>query len=134
MKYLCKLVIVITLVITTGCTSLLGVTGANEGVVVDDKWMKYDVKHPWLTITIIEPFSNELLPISTVGKSSPSPLRHTVIFGKKSNPHTFEIIGKYQKDLYLDGQFYGSIWSGVIIIKDGTLIIDTVRVSPRKEN
>jgi hypothetical protein len=111
---------------------MLGVTGANEGIIVDDKWMEYDVTHPGLSITIIEPYSTDLMPISTIGKSSPSPLKHTVIFGKKSNPHTLEIIGKYQKDLFLDGQHYGSVWSGNIVIKDGALIIDNELVSPSK--
>jgi hypothetical protein len=59
-------------------------------------------------------------------------LKHTVIFGKKSNPHKLEIIGKYQKDLYLDGQHYGSVWSGNIVIKDGVLILDNEPVSPSK--
>jgi hypothetical protein len=116
----------------TGCASVIGVTGASEGIIVDDKWMKYDVTHPGLTITIIEPYSAELMRISTIGKSSPSPLMHTVIFGKKSKPHKFEIIGKYQKDLYLDDLFYGSTWTGNIVIKDGVLIIDNKLVSPKK--
>ncbi|WP_232772082.1 hypothetical protein [Shewanella sp. Actino-trap-3] len=90
------------------------------------------MSHPGLTITIIEPYSTELMRISTIGKSSPSPLKHTVIFGKKSKPHKFEIIGKYQKDLYLDDLFYGSIWIGNIVIKDGALIIDNKLVSPKK--
>jgi len=132
MKYLYKLTIICIMLSVTGCASVIGVTGASEGRIVDDKWMEYDVTHPGLTITIIEPYSTELMRISTIGKSSPSPLKHTVIFGKKLKPHKFEIIGKYQKDLYLDDLFYGSIWIGNIVIKDGALIIDNKLVSPKK--
>ena len=118
--------------LTSGCVSFLGVTGANDGIIVGDKWMEYAVTHSGLTVTIIEPLSSDLIPISTVGKSSPPPLRHTIIFGKKSNMHTLEIIGKYKKELYLDGQSYGSIWSGSILIKDGILIIDNELALPKK--
>jgi hypothetical protein len=57
------------------------------------------------------------MPILTVGKNSPSPLKHTVTFGKSSSPHKLEIIGKYQNNLYLYRQRYGSVWSGNIVIK-----------------
>jgi uncharacterized protein YceK len=123
-KHLYRVVILSSVLLINGCATVLGVTGANEGKIVDAQWMEYDVTHPGLSITIIEPYSIDLMPISTVGKSSPSSLKHTVIFGKKSNPHKLEIIGKYQKDLYLDGQHYGSVWSGNIVIKDGVLILD----------
>jgi hypothetical protein len=132
MKYLYRLIILSTVLLISGCSSLLGVTGANEGRIIDDKWMEYNVTHPGLSITIIEPYSTELMPISTIGKSSPSPLRHIIIFGKESDPHKLEIIGKFQKDLYLDGQHYGSVWSGHIVVKDGTLIIDNKLASPSK--
>jgi uncharacterized protein YceK len=131
-KHLYRVVILSSVLLINGCATVLGVTGANEGKIVDEQWMEYDVIHPGLSITIIEPYSIDLMPISTVGKSSPSPLKHTVIFGKKSNPHKLEIIGKYQKDLYLDGQHYGSVWSGNIVIKDGVLILDNELVSPSK--
>jgi hypothetical protein len=132
MRFCSKLIIVSMLLPVIGCTNMLGVTGANGGRIVNEKWMEYDVTHPGLKITIIEPYSTELLPISTVGKSTPSPLKHIVSFGTKANLHKFEVIGKYQKKLYLDSQFYGSIWSGNIVIKDGILIIDDVPVSPKK--
>jgi hypothetical protein len=131
-KHLYRVVILSSVLLINGCATVLGVTGANEGKIIDEQWMEYDVIHPGLSITIIEPYSIDLMPISTVGKSSPSPLKHTVIFGKKSNPHKLEIIGKYQKDLYLDGQHYGSVWSGNIVIKDGVLILDNEPVSPSK--
>jgi hypothetical protein len=131
-KHLYRVVILSSVLLINGCATVLGVTGANEGKIVDEQWMEYDVIHPVLSITIIEPYSIDLMPISTVGKSSPSPLKHVVIFGKKSNPHKLEIIGKYQKDLYLDGQHYGSVWSGNIVIKDGVLILDNEPVSPSK--
>jgi hypothetical protein len=131
-KHLYRVVILSSVLLINGCATVLGVTGANEGKIIDEQWMEYDVIHPGLSITIIEPYSIDLMPISTVGKSSPSPLKHTVIFGKKSNPHKLEIIGKYQKDLYLDGQHYGSVWSGNIVIKDGVLILDNELVSPSK--
>ncbi|MFT5924893.1 MAG: hypothetical protein ACI9LE_001895 [Paraglaciecola sp.] len=124
MKHLHKIVIFSAVMLISGCSTLLAVTGANEGNVVDRKWVEYDITHPGLSITIIEPYSADLMPISTIGKSSPSPLRHTIIFGTKSKPHKLEIIGKYQKELYLDGHHYGSIWSANIIIKDGILSID----------
>lgn len=133
MKHFIKLVFFMGIaLLTSGCASVLGVTGANDGIIVGDKWMEYAVTHPGLTVTIIEPLSSDLIPISTVGKSSPPPLRHTIIFGKKSNMHTLEIIGKYKKELYLDGQSYGSIWSGSILIKDGILIIDNELALPKK--
>ena len=132
MKHLYRVVILSSVLLINGCATVLGVTGANEGKIVDEQWMEYDVIHPVLSITIIEPYSIDLMPISTVGKSSPFPLKHVVIFGKKSNPHKLEIIGKYQKDLYLDGQHYGSVWSGNIVIKDGVLILDNEPVSPSK--
>ena len=132
MKHLYRVVILSSVLLINGCATVLGVTGANEGKIVDEQWMEYDVIHLGLSITIIEPYSIDLMPISTVGKSSPSPLKHVVIFGKKSNPHKLEIIGKYQKDLYLDGQHYGSVWSGNIVIKDGVLILDNEPVSPSK--
>jgi hypothetical protein len=118
--------------LATGCTSVFGVTGANDGRVVGEKWMEYDVIHLGLTITIIEPFSTDLMSISTVRKSSPSPLRHTIIFGKKCSPHTLEIVGKYQKALYVDGQSYGSTWYGSILIRDGVLITDE-ELTPAKK-
>jgi hypothetical protein len=132
MKYLYRLIILSIVLLISGCSSLLGITGANEGRIIDDKWMEYNVTHPGLSITIIEPYSIELMPISTIGTSSPSPLRHIVIFGKESDLHKLEIIGKFQKDLYLDGQHYGSVWSGDIVVKDGTLIIDNKLASPSK--
>jgi hypothetical protein len=134
MKHLFPIVIFIALMLISGCSTLIGVTGANEGRIVGGKWMEYDVIHPGLSITIIEPYSSDLMPISTIGKSSPSPLRHTVVFGTESKSHKLEIIGKYQKELYLDGQHYGSIWSGNIIIKDGILSIDNKQVAPNKSN
>jgi hypothetical protein len=132
MKHWSKPVILSVALLLNSCTTLLGVTGANDGRIVEEKWVEYDVTHPGLSITIIEAYSSDLMHISTVGKSSPSPLRHTVIFGTNSNPHKLEIIGKYQKDLYLDGQHYGSIWSGSITIKEGILSIDNKLVSPKK--
>ncbi|MFT5840015.1 MAG: hypothetical protein ACI9UT_002526 [Flavobacteriales bacterium] len=132
MKNLYRIIILSGVLLINGCATVLGVTGANEGIIIDNQWIEYDVTHPGLSIKIIEPYFNDLMPISTVGKSSPSPLKHTITFGKKSNPHKLVIIGKYQKDLYLDGQHYGSVWSGNIVIKDGVLILDNELVSPSK--
>lgn len=107
----------------TGCANMIAFTGANAGKKVGD-WVEYNVNHPGLTIKIIEPYSEELLPISTVGKTSPSPLRHTVIFGTQSNQHKLEIVGRYKKEIYLDSNFYGSVWLGDILVRDGSLLID----------
>lgn len=107
----------------SGCANMIGFTGADAGERVGD-WVEYNVNHPGLTIKIIEPYNEELLPISTVGKTSPSPLRHTVIFGTQLNQHKLEIVGRYGKELYLDNKFYGSVWRGNILIRDGSLSID----------
>ena len=109
--------------IVSGCANLIGFTGADTGKRVDD-WVEYNVNHPGLTIKIIEPYSEELMPISTEGKTSPSPLRHTVIFGTQSSQHKLEIVGRYSKELYLDNKFYGSVWLGDVLIRDGSLSID----------
>ncbi|MCF2911204.1 hypothetical protein L1285_23165 [Pseudoalteromonas sp. DL2-H2.2] len=107
----------------SGCASMIGFTGADAGKRVGN-WMEYNVNHPGLTIKIMEPYSEELMPISTVGKTSPSPLRHTVIFGTQSSQHKLEIVGRYSKELYLDNKFYGSVWLGDVLISDGNLSID----------
>ena len=130
MQYLCRALFLSIVLSNNGCATILGVTGANEGEIVDDKWIQYDVIHPGLSITIIELYTTDLMPLSTVSKSSPSPLRHTIIFGNKSEPRTLEIIGQYQKDLYFDGQQYGSMWSGNIVTRDGVLSIDSEVISP----
>ena len=130
MQYLCRALFLSIVLSINGCATILGVTGASEGKIVDDKWIQYDVIHPGLSITIIELYTADLMPLSTVSKSSPSPLRHTIIFGNKSEPRILEIIGKYQKDLYLDGQQYGSMWSANIVIRDGILSIDSEVISP----
>ena len=109
--------------IVSGCANLIGFTGADTGKRVDD-WVEYNVNHPGLTIKIMEPYSEELMPISTVGKTSPSPLRHTVIFGTQSSQHKLEIVGRYSKELYLDNKFYGSVWLGDVLIRDGSLSSD----------
>ena len=115
----------------SGCAVMTGFTGADTGNRVGE-WVEYNVNHPGLTVKIIEPFSPELMPISTIGKTSPSPLRHTITFGKKSNPHKLEIVGRYHKDLYLDGKYYGSIWIGDVVIKNGVMSIDGKLVSEIK--
>ena len=130
MQYLCRALFLSIVLSNNGCATILGVTGANEGKIVDDKWIQYDVIHPGLSITIIELYTADLMPLSTVSKSSPSPLRHTIIFGNKLEPRTLEIIGQYQKDLYFDGQQYGSMWSGNIVTRDGVLSIDSEVISP----
>ena len=130
MQYLCRALFLSIVLSNNGCATILGLTGANEGEIVDDKWIQYDVIHPGLSITIIELYTADLMPLSTVSKSSPSPLRHTIIFGNKSEPRTLEIIGQYQKDLYFDGQQYGSMWSGNIVTRDGVLSIDSEVISP----
>lgn len=108
----------------TSSATLYGLTGADEGTRISPEWVEYHVTHPGLTITILEPYSADLLPISTVEKKSPSPLTHVIKFGTKTHRHQLKIIGKYKKDLYLDGKFYSSIWSGDVVIKDGKLSID----------
>ncbi|WP_105169676.1 hypothetical protein [Pseudoalteromonas sp. T1lg23B] len=107
----------------SGCANMIGLTGADAGKRVGD-WVEYNVNHPGLTVKIMEPYSEELLPISTVGKTSPLPLRHTVIFGTHSSRHKLEIVGRYNKELYLDNKFYGSVWLGDVLIHDGNLSID----------
>lgn len=123
-----KLSILALLSFISGCAGLTGFTGADSGTRVGE-WVEYNVNHPGLTVKIIEPFSQELMPISTIGKTSASPLRHTIKFGRQSNFHKLEIVGRYHKDLYLDGRFYGSIWTGDVIIKDGAMSIDGKPVS-----
>ncbi|MDR7121330.1 hypothetical protein [Rheinheimera soli] len=106
----------------SGCANMIGFTGADTGKRVGG-WVEYNINHPGLTIQIIEPYSENLIPISTVGKTSPSPLRHTVLFGTQTNQHKLEIVGRYSKELYLDGKFYGTILFGDILIHDGSLSI-----------
>ncbi|MGB2709175.1 MULTISPECIES: hypothetical protein [unclassified Pseudoalteromonas] len=124
MKILFTLFVLSITLSTSGCVSLVDITGANEGHLIDGKWMEYKVKHPGLDIKIIEPYSPNLLPISTVGKSSPLPLTHTVIFGTESEPHELKIVGRYKKQIYFDGKSFGEIWLGSILINDGILTID----------
>ena len=116
----------------SGCANMLGFTGADAGKRVGD-WVEYNINHPGLTIQIIEPYSEELMPVSTIGKTSPSPLRHTVIFGTQTNQHKLEIVGRYSKELYLDGKFYGTTLLGDILIHDGSLSIDG-KLVPAVEN
>ena len=116
----------------SGCTSIYGVTGADEGKKVGDSF-EYQVIHPGLDVTIIELYSEKLIPIETIGKSSPSPLTHTIKFGTSENIHMLKIIGKYEKDLYLDDAYYGSIWSGDVLVKNGILFING-RVANKIEN
>lgn len=123
MRHIYKSAIVALLFVLSGCAGLTGFTGADAGTKVGD-WVEYNVSHPGLTVKIIEPFSKDLAPISTVGKTSPSPLRHTVTFGSTANLHTLEIVGRYHKDVYLDGQFYASLWTGDVVIKEGLISID----------
>lgn len=118
------LCLVIFSIYLSGCAAVYGLTGADGGKRVNENWMEYHVKHPGLTITVLEPYSQGLLPISTVSKTSPSPLRHTVIYGTEANQHRLEIIGKYKKELFLDGKFYGAVWAGDIVIRDGVISID----------
>jgi hypothetical protein len=123
MRHIYKSAIVALLVVLSGCAGLTGFTGADAGTRMGD-WVEYNVSHPGLTVKIIEPFSQDLAPISTVGKTSPSPLRHTVTFGRTTNLHILEIVGRYHKDVYLDGQFYVSLWTGDIVIKEGAISVD----------
>jgi len=129
MKQLFKLSIFSFSFWLTGCAAMYGLTGADEGTRISNEWVEYHVTHPGLTITILEPYSPDLMPISTVGKKSPSPLTHVIKFGKSSNHHKLKIVGRYKKELYLDGKFYASIWSGDIVIKDGVLSIDGKLIS-----
>lgn len=124
-----KLSILSIVFFVSGCATMIGFTGADAGKRVGD-WVEYNVNHPGLTIKIIEPYSDDLLPISTVGKTSAAPLRHSVIFGTQSKQHKLEIVGRYSKELYLDNKFYGSIWLGDILIRDGSFLIDGQLVSP----
>jgi hypothetical protein len=134
LKILFALVVLSITLSTSGCVSLVGITGANEGQLVDGKWMEYDVKHPGLDIKIIEPYSPDLLPISSVGKSSPLPLTHTVLFGRESEPHELKIVGQYKKEIYLDGKSFGEIWLGSILINDGILTIDDIEAAKSAAN
>ena len=106
----------------------MGITGASEGKLISEDWMQYEVIHPGLTITVLEPYTTELMPISTIGQSS-SVLTHTVEFGTQSSLHKLEIIGKYSKQLYLDEVYYGTLYSGEVVIKDGVLTIDGKQVT-----
>lgn len=116
----------------SGCASIYGVTGADEGKKVDDSF-EYHVIHPGLDVTIIEPYSEKLIPIETIGKSSPSPLTHTIKFGTSEKIHILKIVGKYEKDLYLDDTYYGSIWNGDVLVKNGILFING-RIADKIEN
>ncbi len=128
-----KLFRIITLtVLLPGCATMYGFTGSDEGKRVGDS-MEYHVTHPGLNITIVEPYSENLIPIETVSKSSPSPMVHTVKFGTADNFHQLKIVGKYEKDLYLDGVSYGSVWSADVVVKNGHLFIDGVSAN-RSEN
>ncbi len=51
---------------------------------------------------IIEPHSAELLPISTVGKTSAAYSRYRIRFGIQSKPHTLQIVGRWSKEIELD--------------------------------
>ena len=128
MNIFCKLSILSITLPILGCANMIGVTGADDGKRIG-AWVEYNVSHPGLSIKIIEPYSDELIPISTVGKTSPSPLQHIVIFGAQSRQHKFEILGRYKKQLYLDNKFYGSIWLGDILIRDGNLFVDGKQAS-----
>jgi len=132
MKILFRLLAIGAFLILSGCASIYGLTGSDDGQKIDSDWVKYTVVHPGLDIIILESFSEDLLPISTVGKKSPSPLTHVIKFGKKTNQHELKIIGKYKKDLYLDGKFYVSIWSGEIEIKNGVLSLNGKAIQPIK--
>ncbi|ABE55900.1 hypothetical protein Sden_2621 [Shewanella denitrificans OS217] len=123
MSHIYKSALLPLLVVLSGCAGLTGFTGADAGTRMGD-WVEFNVSHPGLTVKIIEPFSQDLAPISTVGKTSPSPLRHTVTFGRTTDLHTLEIVGRYHKDVYLDGQFYASLWTGDVVIKEGLISID----------
>ncbi len=113
-----------SIICLSGCTKILGMTGADEGRRINENWVEYNVIHPGLTIKILEPYSADLMRIQTVGKTSPSPLKHTVVFGGKENSHELKIMGRYKKDLYLDGLFYGSTWYGDLVIKDGAMTLN----------
>lgn len=91
MKILCRLLAMSAFLILSGCASIYGLTGSDDGQRVNNDQVKYIVVPPGPDIVILEPFSEELLPISTVGKQSPSPLTHIIKLGKKTNQYEFKI-------------------------------------------
>ncbi|QCU73698.1 hypothetical protein FFU37_04080 [Pseudoalteromonas distincta] len=132
MESILRLFCLILIMFVSGCASIYGITGADEGKRVGNSF-KYNIIHPGLGVTIIEPYSEKLTPIETIGKSSPSPLNHTIKFGTSENMHTLKIVGKYEKDLYLDDAYYGSIWNGDVLVKNGVLFING-KIAEKIEN
>ncbi len=128
MKHCLQSGIFFILISLSACFSLYGLTGADEGRRMNEEWVVYKVIHPGQEIKILEPYSPELMPIETIGKKSPAPLRHLETFGTSANPHKLEIVGKYSKKVYHDETFYGILWTGEIIIKDGVVFIDGKKV------
>lgn len=116
-----------------GCAAVrdaYGFTSADEGVRVDSNTIEYHATHPGLDITIREDYSADLLPIETVSKSSPSPLRHTIIYGTARQRNVLEIDGRFSKTITLDGVCYGKTWSGKLLVDRGQLYLDGKKLSP----
>ena len=47
--------------------------------------------------------------------------------------HTLKIVGKYENDLYLNDAYYGSIWNGDVLVKNGVLFING-KIAEKIEN
>lgn len=136
MKWVVALLLAACLLLA-GCAPVrdaYGFTSANEGVRVDANTIEYHVTHPGLDITIREDYSADLLPIETVSKSSPSPLRHTVTYGTARQQDVLEIDGRFSKTIALNGVCYGKFWSGKLLVDRGQLYLDGKKLSPSGKN
>ena len=137
MKYICLFAVMIGMG-SAGCStlsSIAGVTGANDGRMVDPQTIEYRVTHPGLDITIREDYAPDLLPIETVGNSANGPLRHTVRYGRPDKLNVLEIIGKYTKEIHFNGRDCGSLLTGTLLIDRGNVFLDgeQVKCEPQVE-
>ena len=118
-----KPIFLLATVSLTGCATLAGFTGADEGQKVGD-WIVYNAFHPGLDIKIMEPYDSNLIPISTIKSRENQSMKHTITYGTKQKKQKLELIGKYKKEIYFNEKYYGSLWFGSILIKDDLVFID----------
>lgn len=119
-----------------GCVSvrdLYGITGADEGVRVSAGTTEYHVFHPGLDIIIREDYSGDLLRIESLGRSSPAPLRHTVTYGTPNRKNVLQIVGRFSKEITLNGIYYGKVLRGRLLVERGQLYLDQKKLSPVKK-
>jgi hypothetical protein len=120
-----------------GCAAArvaFGVTGSDEGHRVDANTIEYHVTHPGLDIVIREDYATNLLPIESVTKSSPSPLRHTITYGTPNKRNVLEIDGKLAKTIILNGLHYGKVWTGRLLVDRGRVSLDGKALEPRNRD